>query len=620
MKRKINWAIPGLLGIVLFIAAMVFMQRGATALTNPTAAASECAACHNMEQQVSSWEHSAHKDAACTTCHTDPGVKGWLEVKLGERQMKAALDKGSAEGQVTAITKEVPNERCISCHAKQMPWVMQDLQPPKLDGNGEPVRVANSALEFLPGIAGHDVHLTAEQPLKCVDCHFDATHGPADKAQQVADMHQACLDCHAKEKVALTVKNTVSCSACHNDLAKVAPDDHKNNAFRESHGKIAATQPETCQNCHLNPGLGAKAADSGTTVHPVVQTTVSGAAESQVQFNVQFPPGTLNVPPDMTDACASCHGTTMPHPKDWLKDHATGYQEKPEMCASCHGTTTQGFDMKVTGNPRTLSTTDPTCTSCHAQPMPHPADWLTGGHQNAATAAPQTCDQCHSAKNPAHPNADYASPQYCLNCHLGKYSHPLNWLDQHRFSLQSYGGDQTKAGCTQCHTATTNSCTSCHTNGVGNQQQWHPSDFVATHKDQLASYGDNPTAAGCTSCHTVTGSGFNSCVTCHTNGIESKEWHPAEFIATHKDQLAAVNDDPQAAGCTKCHTTSNTAKTSFNSCTACHTDGLNVATQWHPDNWWIAHAYQVNDSNKASCYSCHDYVQPACTKCHVNKP
>ncbi|HYF91449.1 MAG TPA: cytochrome c3 family protein [Symbiobacteriaceae bacterium] len=597
MKRfKINWAIPGLFGIIFVISAVAWMQSQAAVSPDPAKLATQCAACHTMDSHVQQWEEGSHKDVACTACHADPGVSGWVKMKVGQIQMKFRQE----EVDLSQIATEVPNSRCLECHARQMPWVMQDLKPAKLDEKGEPIRPDKSELKYLTAIAGHDVHLTMESPLKCTDCHSIVSHGPAPAKRQdhAQAMHEICLDCHAQRQVTLNVRSSTACSACHINREKVVPNDHLSASFRSGHADSAAKDSSTCTQCHLNTGI---ISNPGVAPHGIVP---------------KLPPGSIKVPAGTEDACSTCHGITMPHPADFLSKHAQGFQEQPALCASCHGTRDQGFNLTFKGDPRTLSTTNPSCTGCHAQPMPHPENYLNGGHQAAGKAAPQTCEQCHSPANKANPKAAHATSQFCKDCHLGKYNHPQGYVFQHAGVLAEYGNNYAAAGCVQCHSTTQggqNSCTSCHTNGI-TSDVWHPADFTITHKETLAQYGNNQGAAGCTQCHGQTPA-QNACTTCHTGGITGTQWHAANFVGTHKDTLAQYGNNQVTAGCTQCHGETPAR----NSCTACHSNGLTSGqpTEWHPTNWWITHARTTTPNDVASCNKCHSYVEPSCSKCHT---
>jgi hypothetical protein len=558
VKRfRMNWAVPGLLGIILVIMAVAWIQTQAGMPVEPAAQADQCAACHTMGTHVSTWQESTHKNVACTDCHAEKGALGWVQMQLDQFRMESRKD----EADVAHIATEVPNERCINCHAREMPWVMQDLKPAKLDEKGEPIRVSKDQLQHLPAVAGHDVHLTMENPLSCTECHSGVSHGPAaqDRPAQVERMHNLCLDCHAQENVALDVRSTISCSACHLEPKNILPKDHKSATFSQSHGKSAIADVTSCQVCHLNPGIAGQA----TEAHGLKIT----APATKAQTTPAFPPATLSVPDHMQlqDDCAACHGITMPHPQQWLSQHAGGFQEKPELCATCHGDRDQGLTPGLTADPKELATKSASCTGCHAQPMPHPENWIpSGAHGDAAKLAPATCDQCHSSANPANPTAQHASPKFCQECHQATFQHPSGYVAQHSRDLARYGGSQTAAGCTQCHTPAENSCTACHTAGVGRAQQWHPESYVAGHKDTLARFNNNQSAAGCTQCHT--------------------------------------SSDPKAP---------------ITACTTCHTAGVGTKTKWHPDMWWVGHARTTKPSDAASCNSCHTYIEPSCSQCHT---
>lgn len=502
--RKINWAIPGLLAMLLIIGGLALIQSLSATSPDPAKLATQCSACHTMDDHVTTWQASSHKDVACTDCHADPGVRGWLEMQLGQLRM-LTTSKRDPHFDISQVATEVPNERCINCHAREMPWVMQDLEPPELDENGEPIRVEKDQLAHFPALAGHDLHLTLDEPLACTACHSAVSHGPKERPDQVEAWHNTCLECHAQEKVAMSVRTSISCSACHSDLTLVSPEDHRQADFRTAHGDAATTDVQSCQQCHLTPGLATlNPGDQPPAAHfqPVIQPRPHPTVPA-------MPAGSLKVTEGMKDACASCHGVTMPHPENWLTNHTEGFKEKPELCASCHGTRDQGFKVQVVGNPRTLSTTDASCTGCHAQPMPHPENWVAEGHFTQARVAPQTCAQCHSAANEANPTAAHASPQFCLDCHLAKFAHPANYIASHG-SVALAANGQISADCTTCHTETVNTCADCHSAGFGQgvKQQWHPPMFWISHARTTKPEDIN----SCKSCHNYV---EPTCAKCH---------------------------------------------------------------------------------------------------------
>jgi len=605
LKRKINWAIPGLLAMLLIIGGLAWLQSLSAISPDPAKLATQCSACHDMGDHVTSWQQSSHKDVACTDCHADPGVRGWIEMQIGHIRMLSA--SGDEPADLSQVATEVPNARCIACHAQEMPWVMQDLEPPQFDENGEPIRVSDEELEHFPALAGHDLHLTLDQPLNCTDCHAGASHGPAERVDQVKTWHDTCLQCHAEEQVTMKVRTSISCSACHADLTLVSPENHKKADFRDRHGKAAANEIQSCQQCHLTPGL----AQLGPGSEAPAAAHVSVDLKDHPTIP-EMPAGSLAVTEGMKDACASCHGVTMPHPENWVTSHTAGFKENPALCASCHGSRDQGFDMEVLGDPRVVATNDSTCTSCHAQPMPHPADWTASLHQSQAKTAPQTCAQCHSDKNPVDPTSPHASTGYCIDCHLNQFTHPRGFVATHGSIALAPNGKDISGDCTSCHTPTVNSCTECHTDGIGKdvKQEWHPQTWVATH-EKFALNSSGQISANCATCHTST---FNSCTECHTDGVGGEtatKWHPDAWVANHKSTALDANGQI-SADCTSCHTPT------FNACTDCHSAGFgqNVKQQWHPPMFWVSHSRTTKPEDIASCKSCHNYVEPKCSQCH----
>lgn len=513
MKRTFNWAIPGLLGMIAVIVTIAWVQSLSAASPDLDRLVDQCGSCHTMDQHVATWRESSHRDVACTACHADPGVMGWVKMQVGQVQMLMSARRGTDLSQVATT---VSNERCISCHAREMPWVMQDLKPPAFDEKGQPIRVAAAELSFLRAIPGHDLHLSGPEPLSCMECHSFISHGPAPefRAERVDVMHDNCLNCHLTKEIQVTVNNSIACSICHVDLEAISPDDHKSPAFRVSHGKSAITDINNCQQCHLNPGIG-----TASTPHGLI-TAFAQATDLKLAATVsslgarprtpQMPPGSLKVGPEIADACTSCHGISMPHPTAWLTQHTSGYKDDPALCASCHGNRETGFKMTVLGDPQTLSTTDPSCTSCHAQPMPHPPGWVPSSHTLQAKAVPLTCEQCHSPANAVNPGAAHTSSRFCLDCHLSGYRHPKGYVGTHKFIIAASNGSQMAAGCTQCHTPTENTCASCHTDGFERKQQWHDRWFWVTH----ARTTNSSNIASCKNCHDYV---QPSCSQCHRN-------------------------------------------------------------------------------------------------------
>ncbi|KKK98169.1 hypothetical protein LCGC14_2645450, partial [marine sediment metagenome] len=133
-----------------------------------------CTSCHNMDRYYSSWQHSAHQDVACISCHYEPGVANTLKGKV---EGLVQVVKYVSHAYSTKPHAMIANSSCMreGCHA--------DMDHSK------------ETLVFKGKIAfRHDRHLS-EHPrgkeLNCVTCHGQTVEG-----QHISVSQTACLTCH----------------------------------------------------------------------------------------------------------------------------------------------------------------------------------------------------------------------------------------------------------------------------------------------------------------------------------------------------------------------------------------------------------------------------------------
>lgn len=160
----------------------------------------------------------------------------------------------------------------------------------------------------------------------------------------------------------------------------------------------------------------------------------------------------------------------------------------------------------------------------------HPAGWLQGGHQAAASRNFLECARCHGS--------DFrggVSGVSCFLCHNGPSGHPFDWVTEH--SLVARQG--TSSCATQnCHGTdfmggnSGVSCWSCHLGGPTGRN--HPVDWTDPfddHRPFLIANGKDATSCSYIYCHgpDLTGgidppngswSGAPTCFLCH-----GKEWN-----------------------------------------------------------------------------------------------
>ncbi|QGG49324.1 NapC/NirT family cytochrome c [Heliorestis convoluta] len=110
--------------IVILAIGFLLLAAGAGTATmhSVTGNSAFCASCHIMDNYMSSWEHSSHREiAGCNDCHTDQRnllTKTWSKVKAG-----------TLHGYVNYLTdhpdylelydssRDIVQANCVSCHS-----------------------------------------------------------------------------------------------------------------------------------------------------------------------------------------------------------------------------------------------------------------------------------------------------------------------------------------------------------------------------------------------------------------------------------------------------------------------------------------------------------------------
>jgi nitrate/TMAO reductase-like tetraheme cytochrome c subunit len=205
-----------------------------------------CASCHNMEEYYTSWEHSSHKDIACTECHAKPGVSGTVAVKAqgmvqlvqyiaGSYGTKPHGDISSASCQQGGCHEEIANDsntlmlydrikfrhdkhlsehpngkalNCVSCHGQTVQ--SQHISISKTTcltchfyGRGDKQVAAGECLTchllpeepvtFVDEPFSHKDFITDERDVTCVHCHSQVTQGSGIVSRA------RCMACHLEE-------------------------------------------------------------------------------------------------------------------------------------------------------------------------------------------------------------------------------------------------------------------------------------------------------------------------------------------------------------------------------------------------------------------------------------
>ncbi|BDG62031.1 cytochrome c3 family protein [Caldinitratiruptor microaerophilus] len=582
--RRLNLAIPGLAAMIVFIAGLATIQSLNEVSPDPRRLAADCGTCHEMAEHVRTWESAPHAEVACTACHADPGVRGWFHMQLARLRMTLATRTGDVD--LARIASRVPDQRCTACHAPQMPWVMQDLEPPDLAAARAGAVPERRELKWLTALAGHDVHLTRARPaVACADCHAAVAHGPADPAERKVELHRTCRECHERQQVTVAVSRPVTCAGCHADPLQVAPAGHRSSDWRERHGAEARTDAASCAGCHLSPAgpHGGVAKAASPIPVPASRPPVGKAPSAPPGLECEgFGPDQFvyRPVPGVTPQgdCASCHGLPMPHPDGWIRRHTEAYRDSPALCARCHGTEGQGFDLAFRGDPARLANQG-SCRDCHRTDVPHPDGFLRTHGQEARAAGDAACALCHSPQNPVRPDAPYARPDFCTSCHAGvPMPHPPGYEGRPHGEAVLAAAARGSAG--------TAACNRCHS------------------PDNPA----NPSAAWARP---------TFCLDCHLDRYR----HPDGWMARHGREVAAAGGTREQPNpeCAVCHAGARRRAggpphtgADPGECTSCHTGG-----PYHPDPYaWFKHGDEVARQGVETCLRCHAWAGPSCSQCH----
>jgi len=264
-------------------------------------------------------------------------------------------------------------------------------------------------------------------------------------------MHQLCYHCHTKQ----------SCDECHKGAL---PESHKAPDFLEKHGELAKAldwktrasnktasltasafvrrsnqqvcstchTKQFCDNCHMGKkpksheqpnfvGRGTRDAGRGKSGH-ALEALKKGTQSCQTCHSQQF--------------CLNCHGTEMPHPKNFVNIHVNEARKDMALCQHCH------------------SWVEPKCKQCHSKRPPSHIPHFREMHPQLITDGGMSCQVCHGR------NA-------CSDCHKLAMPHPRNFVKNHgelakQFSIKGENSvlQLQRQLCVTCHAD--NYCRKCH--------------------------------------------------------------------------------------------------------------------------------------------------------------
>ena len=273
---------------------------------------------------------------------------------------------------------------------------------------------------FQPGcVACHmrgdfeDATLQAAHPsVACTDCHGGGSSIPsrvAFGAKQVFGMYvplvsldpttawvqsSRCLSCHAAE-----IKSTVdarglrlSHSAC--GVGRECTDCHSTVGHGALESWPRAVTMEMCFECHGAGGAPSECDLCHTTRRPSdrVASGTFAVTHGKDWLKTHGMGGADTCSPcHDSSKCAGCHGTGVPHVKDFVNKHSAPASDAGAQCEGCH--------------------TETFCTACHGVEMPHPVQFLMKHAEASEPDDGASCLRCHD-------------PVDCTECHE-RHVHPV---------------------------------------------------------------------------------------------------------------------------------------------------------------------------------------------------
>lgn len=313
--RFIIWTGVIVLGLILF----VVVALGATSTYWFCAQI-----CHTVQDDaISQYNRSTHAEISCMACHepvnANPVVFILAKTKaLGELWLTATnnyeLPLNKAYGNDHLAMNGFTTEHCTQCH------------------NLENRTVTPSAGILID----HKAH--SDAGIRCTWCHNRIAHNGEGYTQVSIDPQTgeapalqpdymgmtACFRCHSLDEGA---KVSGECAVCHTSDFELKPQDHFEADFMAQHGKKSLAEIDRAK------AETARLADHEVSVgHPQSgpNDTYPMPALSMGEINVCSTCHTQKF-------CSDCHGLDMPHPVNFVDQHADLGTNNPQSCEQCHG-------------------------------------------------------------------------------------------------------------------------------------------------------------------------------------------------------------------------------------------------------------------------------------------
>jgi len=387
-RRRRVWRFA--IGLAIVFVVFVAASLGAAAYTERSSFCEH--ACHEMEPYGATWEHSAHKDIACVTCHIRPGAVQFVKAKSSALREVWVHFSGQVKAPI-AVTREIPDSTCESrdCHPQ--------------GSIADPV-VLKSASSAPPVSFSHEQHAGGAP---CIGCHSQVVHTSVPGKPYIDPTTMAyCLQCHDGKKA------PSACQTCHSAPHAergACGDCHELGSWASTFSHSVALGPQhkrvVCEKCHTKAVPAAVGYPAGcVSCHAKRHKTVKTVLCAKCHRPTRWAPSTFKHP---RSGCTTCH--TRPHP-----DRGS--------CLRCHTTSSWASHF---AHPIALGGVHASfaCEKCHTNGLDAPGRSCTGCH-GSNHGGLTDCQRCHttSAWAPStfnHPPAgEHGAGSFaCSACHPG---------------------------------------------------------------------------------------------------------------------------------------------------------------------------------------------------------
>lgn len=233
-KRPARWSRRRLLAVAVAV-VLVGVVGLATAVY--TERPRFCPVCHEMGPYYDAWVVGPHNEISCVACHVDPGIVNHglhKFVALGE-----VWDHFTRENLFPNYGVELPNARCVACHA-----TVKDVLGAKFSHT---VHAGKAPCKDCHTTAGHTVTLAALDKAGILKpaATDPPTPGGASPSAAAGHIKVTCQNCHDQAKM--------KCSQCHKATHEVKPGECSDCHVAGTRFLFKHPADAACEKCHKPP-------------------------------------------------------------------------------------------------------------------------------------------------------------------------------------------------------------------------------------------------------------------------------------------------------------------------------------------------------------------------------